>query len=87
MYPGLGHVADAGVTRVTPGVSQGRVLDQQERGGRGAWNMKVKISMFAVNPKQLEGKLLCPIKLIKASCGRRLTDLRKLSNRSCSGIS
>ena len=38
MYPGLGHVADAGVTRVTPGVGQGRVLDQQERGGRGAWN-------------------------------------------------
>ena len=36
VHPGLGHVADAGVTGVTPGVSQGGVLDQQERGGCGA---------------------------------------------------
>ena len=36
MHPGLGHVTDAGVTGVTPGVSQGGVLDQQERGGCGA---------------------------------------------------
>ena len=36
VHPGLGHVADGGVTGVTPGVSQGGVLDQQERGGRGA---------------------------------------------------
>ena len=41
MYPGLGHVADAGVTGVAPGVGQGGVLDQQEGGGRGAWNVEI----------------------------------------------
>ena len=40
VHPGLGHVADGGVTGVTPGVSQGGVLDQQERGGRGACKQK-----------------------------------------------
>ena len=42
MYPGLGHVADAGVTGVAPGVGQGGVLDQQEGGGRGAWNVEIR---------------------------------------------
>ena len=36
VHPDLGHVADAGVTGVTPRVSQGGVLYQQERGGCGA---------------------------------------------------
>ena len=60
MYPGLGHVADAGVTGVTPGVSQGRVLDQQERGGCGAWREKMIICMFAVNQKQFGRKVVVP---------------------------
>ena len=38
VHPGLGHVTDAGVTGVTPRVSQGGVLDQKERGGCGACN-------------------------------------------------
>ena len=37
MHPGLGQVADAGVAGVAPRVRQGGVLDQQERGGGGAW--------------------------------------------------
>ena len=36
MDPRLGQVPDAGVTGVAAGVREGRVLDQQERGGRGS---------------------------------------------------
>ena len=48
MYPGLCHVADAGVTGVTPGVRQSGVLDQQERGGCGAWNEKMMREIFTL---------------------------------------
>ena len=40
--PRLGQVPDAGVTGVAAGVREGRVLDQQERGGRGSWEITVQ---------------------------------------------
>ena len=42
MDPRLGQVPDAGVTGVAAGVREGRVLDQQERGGRGSWEITVQ---------------------------------------------